>query len=45
MSALEAKEAAAKKFGVNSRKADDWNADARDFLDRLAKDGKNFASN
>lgn len=45
MSALEAKEAAAKKFGVNSRKADDWNADARDFLNRLAKDGKNFASN
>lgn len=26
MSALEAKEAAAKKFGVNSRKADEWNA-------------------
>lgn len=45
MSALEAKEAAAKKFGVNSRKADEWNADARYFLKRLSKDGKNLANN
>ena len=32
MSALEAKEAAAKEYGINARKADDWNSAARDFL-------------
>jgi hypothetical protein len=40
MSALEAKESAAKLFGINARKADQWNADARDFYRRLNRDGK-----
>jgi hypothetical protein len=45
MSALEAKEAAAKEYGINARKADDWNSAARDFLKRLKQDGKNFENN
>jgi fructose-1,6-bisphosphatase len=45
MSALEAKEAAAKEYGINTRKADDWNSAARDFLKRLKQDGKNFENN
>lgn len=40
MSALEAKEAAAKEYGINVRKADQWNADVRDFYRRLSRDGK-----
>lgn len=40
MSALEAKEVAAKEYGINARKADLWNADARDFYKRLSRDGK-----
>lgn len=45
MNALEAKEAAAKKYCINARKADSWNADARDFLKRLSIDEKIFANN
>ena len=45
MSALEAKEAAAKEYGINVRKADDWNSAARDFLKRLKQDGRNFEDN
>ena len=45
MSALEAKEAAAKEYGINTRKADDWNSAARHFLKRLQQDGRNFENN
>lgn len=39
MNALEAKETAAKAYGINARKADRWNADARDLLNRLQASG------
>ena len=45
MSALEAKEAAATPFGINTRKADEWNSAARDFLERLKQDGRNIENN
>ena len=45
MSALEAKDAAAKKYAINARKADDWNSAARDFFKRLKQGGRNFEDN
>ncbi|MGC6473001.1 MAG: hypothetical protein ACON4W_09030 [Parvibaculales bacterium] len=42
-SATEAKHQAAKEFGINTRKADKWLADAQYIHNRLLQDGKEFS--